>query len=152
MRKTLCNSLIQCHFDYACSWYSSLSKYFQKSLQVTQSKVVRFINNYNSRRSVRSSDLSKLGMLIVEHRVKQMRLNHMYRIYNKCCPEYIRDNFIQVSGVHSYSTRHSLHNLKVLSVNNISKSTFYYNAAQDWNQLPENIKSMKTMHGFRKEV
>ena len=30
MRKTLCNSLIQCHFDYACSsWYSSLSKYFQ---------------------------------------------------------------------------------------------------------------------------
>ena len=47
MRKTLCNSLVQCHFDYACSsWYSSLSKYFQKRLQVTQNKVVRFINKY----------------------------------------------------------------------------------------------------------
>ena len=85
----------------------------------------------------------------MEQRVKQMRLNQMY---NKCCSEYIRDNFIKVSGVHSYSTRHSLHNLKILSVNNISKSTFYYNAGQDWNQLPENIKSMKIMHGFRKEV
>ena len=64
----------------------------------------------------------------------------------------MRDNFIQVSEVHSHSTRHSLHNFKVLSVNNISKSTFYYNAAQDWNQLPENIKSMKTMYGFSKEM
>ena len=61
MRKTLCNSLIQCHFDYACSsWYSTLSKYFQKRLQVTQNKVVRFVSKYNPRRSVRSSDLSKL--------------------------------------------------------------------------------------------
>ena len=33
MRKTLCNSLIQCHFDYASSsWYSTLSKYFQKKV------------------------------------------------------------------------------------------------------------------------
>ena len=153
MRKTLCNSLIQCHFDYACSsWYSSLSKYFQKRLQVTQNKVVRFINKYNPRRSVRSTDLSKLGMLNVEHRVKQMRLNHVYRIYNNCCPEYMRDNFIQVYEVHSYSTRHSLHNFKVPSVNNIIKSTFYYNAVQDWNQLPENIKNKKTLYGFRKEI
>ena len=39
---------------YACSsWYSSLSKYFQKRLQVTQNKVVRFINKYNPRSCVR---------------------------------------------------------------------------------------------------
>ena len=31
-------------------------------------------------------------------------------------------------------------------------SVMVYNAAQDWNLLPENIKSMKTMYGFRKEV
>ena len=132
--------------------YSSLSKYFQKRLQVTQNKVVKFINKYNPRRSVRSSDLSKLGMLNVEHRVKQMRLNHVYRIYNNCYPEYMRDNFIQVSEVHGYSTRRSLHNFKVPSVNNTSKSTFYYNAVQDWNQLPENIKNKKTLYGLRKKL
>ena len=80
MRKKSCNSLIQCHFDYACSsWYNRLSKYFKKRLQVTQNKAVRFINKYNPRRSVRSSDLFKLGMLNVEHRIKQMRLIHVYR-------------------------------------------------------------------------
>ena len=88
----------------------------------------------------------------MEHRVKQMGLNHVYRIYNNCCPEYMRDNFIQVSKVHSYSTRHSLHNFQVPSVNNISKSTFYYNAVQDWNKLPENIKNKKTLYGFKKEI
>ena len=41
---------------------------------------------------------------------------------------------------------------KVPSVNNISKSTFYYNAVQDWNQLLENIKNKKTLYGFRKEI
>ena len=104
---------------------------------------MRFINKYNPRRSVRSSDLSKLGMLNVEHRVKQMRLNHVYRIYNNCCPEYMRDNFIQVSEVHSYSTRHSLHNFKVPSVNNISKSTFYYNAVQDYKTGISYLKILK---------
>ena len=53
---------------------------------------------------------------------------------------------------YSYNTRHSLHNFKVPSINNISKSTFYYNAVQDWNQLPENIKNKKTLYGFKKEI
>ena len=53
---------------------------------------------------------------------------------------------------YSYNTRHSLHNFKVPSVNNISKSTFYYNAVQDWNQLPENIKNKKILYGFKKEI
>ena len=32
--------------------------------------------------------------------------------------------------------------------------SFYvdYNAVQDWNQLPENIKNKKTLYGFRKEI
>ena len=80
-----------------------------------------------------------------------MRLDHVYRIYNDCCPEYMRDNFIQVSELNSYSTKYSLHNFKVSSVNNTSKSTFYYNAVQDWNQLHENIK-IRRLYGFKKEI
>ena len=49
----------------------------------------------------------------MEHRVKQMRLNHVYRIYNNFCPECMRENFSQVSEMHNYSTRHSLHNSEV---------------------------------------
>ena len=88
----------------------------------------------------------------MEHRVKQMRLNHAYRIYNNCCLQYMRDNFIQVCEVHSYSTKHSLNKFKVPSVNNISKSTFNYNAVQDWNQLPEDITNKKALYGFKKET
>jgi len=45
IRKTLCNSLIQCQFDYACSaWFNSFNKTLRNKLQVTQNKVVRFIS------------------------------------------------------------------------------------------------------------
>ena len=40
-------------------------------------------------------------------------------------------NFSPVSEVHDYSTRRGLHNFKIPFVNNINKSTFYYNAVQD---------------------
>ena len=130
---------------------NSNSKYFQKRLKITQNKEVRFINKYNSR-SIRCSVLSKLGVLNVEHRVKQIRLNHAYRIYNNCCPDNMRENFSQASEVHNYGTRHSLENYKVSLVNNISKSTFYYNARQNWNHLPEKIKIKETLYGLKKEI
>ncbi len=41
LRKLLCNSLIQCHFDYSCSsWYNGISKLLQKKLQIMQNKVL----------------------------------------------------------------------------------------------------------------
>ena len=119
MRKTLCNSLIQCHFEYAfSSLYSCLSKYFQKRVTNSSEQDSEVHNKYNFRRSIRIPDLSKLEMLNVEHQVKQMRLNHVYRIYNNCCPKYMRETFSQVPN---YSTRYSLHNYKVPLVNNMSK-------------------------------
>ena len=44
IKKLLIMSLIQCHFDYACSfWYPGLSKLLKNRLQVTQNKIVRFV-------------------------------------------------------------------------------------------------------------
>ena len=74
----LCNSLIQCHFDYATStWYSSLNKQFRNRVQIMQNKVVHYIKIYGLRTSVQTPDFSGLGMLNVENRVRQMRLNHV---------------------------------------------------------------------------
>jgi hypothetical protein len=39
-RKTLCSTLIQCHFDYACScWYEGLTKQMKNKLQIEGSKI-----------------------------------------------------------------------------------------------------------------
>ena len=43
LRRMLCNSLIQPHFDYACSaWYPNLNKKYKKKLQIAQNKCMRF--------------------------------------------------------------------------------------------------------------
>jgi hypothetical protein len=39
----LCNTLIQPHFDFACSaWYPNLKKGLKKELQIPQNKCIRF--------------------------------------------------------------------------------------------------------------
>ena len=33
-RKTLCSALIQCHFDYFCSWYPGINKELRDKLRI----------------------------------------------------------------------------------------------------------------------
>ena len=43
LRRMLCNTLIQPHFDYACSaWYPNLQKGLRDKLQIAQNKCIRF--------------------------------------------------------------------------------------------------------------
>ena len=50
LRRLLCNSLIQPHFDYACSaWYPNLNKRLKPKLQILQNKCIQFCLNLNNR-------------------------------------------------------------------------------------------------------
>ena len=41
--RLLCNTLVQPHFDYACSvWYPNLSKKIKNRIQTLQNKCIRF--------------------------------------------------------------------------------------------------------------
>ena len=150
LRKTLCNSLIQCLFDYSCSsWYYSLSKSLKLKLQVTQNKVIRFINNSGPRTSVKGNILKELNMLNVEDRVSQMTLNHVHKIcYNKC-PSYLKDHFTKISAIHNYNTKGSSFNFHVPCINSSTSNTFYYNAILVWNGLPDRIKEIKNHYYFK---
>ena len=48
LRRLLCNSLIQPHFDYACiSWYLFINQKMRNKLLVTQNKCIRFCLKLN---------------------------------------------------------------------------------------------------------
>ena len=152
-RKTLSSALIQCHFDYSCSsWFSGVSQTLKNKLQIAQNKTVRFIKSLGPRSSVRQSELSSLGLLNVEHRVKQLRLNHVFKIYNNKCPSYMNENFTKVNEHHTYNTRSSQHNFVVPKIIGVESSTFYYNAIKDWNDLPNTIKAVDNLDQFKKQV
>ena len=47
--------------------------------------------------NINYSVLSKINMLNVEDRAKQLRLNHVFNIYHDYAPQYLHQNFIKVS-------------------------------------------------------
>ena len=81
-RKNSCSALILCHFDYSCSsWYAGLTYGLKKKLQISQNKVIRFINSLGPRTRITADILSELNLLNVETRVKQLRLNHIHGVF-----------------------------------------------------------------------
>ena len=152
LRKSLCNSLIQCHLDYvSSSWYCGLTKQLKHKLQIVQNKMVRFINNSHCRTSLVVSHFEELGLLNVEQRCKQLRLNHIHKIFYNKCPSYMKDNFVKCTDVHQYGNR-SRFNFYVPQVDGFTSSSFYYNGITDWNALPDNIKSIESKFTFKKLV
>ena len=152
-RKSLCSALIQCHLDYSCSsWYAGLTTTLKKKLQISQNKVVRFIKKLGPRSHVGYSELNSVGFLNVENRVKQLRLNHVFKIFNGTSPSYLLDHFHKVSALHGYNTRGSSENFSVPRVSNQALSTFFFNGIKDWNSLPSEIKSCVSFNMFKTSV
>ena len=75
-RKILCSALIQCHFDYSCSfWYPGINKGLKDKLQTTQNKMIRFILNLDNTAHIGNKERVKAEFLNVTDRVKQLTLD-----------------------------------------------------------------------------
>ena len=102
-----------------------------------QNKMVRFMCGFSPRQSVNYNELNSLNMLNVEDRVKQLRLNHVFNIFNENAPSYLRDNFVIRRSNSGRQTRSYTNlNFIVSRVKTCQSSTFYFNAIKDWNKLP----------------
>ena len=132
------------------SWYGGLNKSLKQKLQVAQNKVVRFILNLQAMTWINYSILIDVNMLKVEDRVKQLRLNHVFKIFHELSPQYLNYNFVRVSDSHLYNTRGSDYKFRIPSISGCDTETFYNNSILYWNNLPENIKSISNKVTFKK--
>ena len=153
IKKTLCSALIQPHFDYACSsWFPGLTSKSKKQLQISQNKIVRFIIGLEHRTHIGVTELKKVNMLKVEERVKQLKLNHVYNIYNNVGPSYLTDNFHRTANLHSIRTRRSECSFFVPRVQGMAVHSFFYSAIKEWNSLPSNIQCIDGKSRFKTAV
>ena len=153
-KKTLCTALVLCLFDYSiASWYGGIPKLLVKRLQTAQNKVIRFILSKDARAHIHDDDFCNLNILNIHNRARQLRLNHVFNIFNEIGPEYLRSNFTRVSDIHHYRTRHSVQqNFQVKKTTTINSGSFYQNAIHDWASLPSAIKSISDKGNFKKAV
>ena len=153
LRKKLCSALIQRHLEYcSTSWFSSLLSRDKCKLQIIQNKMVPYILNLTPRSHIGQAQFIASDCLRVSDRVKQLRLNHVYKIVNGSSPMYLKDNFTSISTKHRYGTRNSSTNFYVPQVNSVTKCSFFYNAILDWNVLQESIKRSSSLAMFKNNV
>ena len=153
LRKNLYSALLQCHIDYCCtSWYSGLSKSYQRKLQIIQNKMARFILNLSPRDHIGQVHLDSIKLLKIQDRVKQLRLNHVFSVFHSMGPIYLQQFFSKTSGIHSHRTRSSSHNFHVPRVTGPTSKSFFYQGTLDWNSLPVNIRSIMNKNSFKSLV
>ena len=73
LHRLLCNSLIQPHFDYACSaWYPNLNKRLKSKLQILKNKCIWFCLNLNNRAHIGQKEFQKINWLPFNSCFKQV--------------------------------------------------------------------------------
>ena len=118
----------------------------KKQLQILQNKVVRFILDVGPRTHIGQNELDKVGMLSCKDRIVQLKLNHVFKIFNDTCPHYLKFDFTRVSSLHKYNTRGSPFNFVVPLVKGQAKFTFFFYI------LSNEIKSISDFNLFKKLV
>ena len=84
-----------------------------------------------------------VGWLPVGVRVKQIRLLHVHRIFNRVAPKYMYNSFNLVSESHGHFTRRSVNNLFVPRVKLFGFTSFVYTSIIEWNKLQNDIKILQ---------
>ena len=119
----LASALIQCHYDYACSFgYSGLTKCSKQKLQITQNKTIRLILGLKSRTHLFVEHFSKANMLPIHMRVDLIKISQMYKIDKGIAPSYLTEIFQRKD--HTHNTRSVDHNYKIYHHKNVGSQTF----------------------------
>jgi hypothetical protein len=81
-------------------------KLLKTKLQVAQNKAVLYIKCMSPRTNRKQKELSSLGCLNVEKRVKQLHLNHAHNIFKNVCSSCLKINLIE------FKEYHNIHKIK----------------------------------------
>ena len=150
-KKLLIMSLVQCHFDYACSvWYNSLTKVFQNKFQTTQNKMIRFALDLDYNTHIDKQHFKYLGWLPVQKRVEQIIISQVFNINNGSAPKYMNEHIKSQLSVHTYNTRFREKGVFAIpKVKSFGSKSFCFNGCTLWNKLPFSITLNADYPGFK---
>ena len=144
------NALIQPHFDYCAPVWDGLSSYLCEKLQKLQNRAARVIlqAKYEANSSLL---LETLKWDRLSLRRKKQKATMMFKSLNGLAPVYLRDLF---SERHTdYDLRNSFRMLNLPKPRtDYLKRSFGYSGALLWNSLPENIRAIRSIGQFKKEI
>ena len=86
LKRMLCNSLIQPHFDYAALiWYPNLRMKLKKKIQTSQKKAIRFCLQLDNRTSVNSGHFKTINWLNTFDRFRKTLNSSAFEFFHNNC-------------------------------------------------------------------
>ena len=140
------NALIQPHFDYCAPVWDGLNSYLCEKLQKLQNRAARVILQVNSSLLLETLKWDKLS----SKRRKQKAIM-MFKSLNGLAPVYLQDLFSERNT--DYNLRDAFRKLNLPKPRtDYLKRSFGYSGALLWNSLPENIRAIRSIGQFKKEI
>ena len=114
LRRMLCNAPFQSHFDYAYpAWYPNLTKNTNKTIQIMQSKCIRFCLRLDKMQHIYLMEFRSIKWLPIKERVHQWINAITFKFVNNNCPIYLNEVFKFAPHCRT-DTKNSFANLKHL--------------------------------------
>ena len=142
--------LIELHFDYCSVAWDGLSQQLSEKLQKLPNCAARVItkSSYNTNSSYLLSSLSWDNLCV--RRTKQ-KANLMYKCVNKLAPNYLCNMF--TPRTLSFDLRDASQKLYLPKPRtDYLKRSFSYSGASLWNDLPEDIRTTKSLRNFKRRI
>ena len=137
LRRLLCNSLIQPHFDYACvSWCSLVSKNIRKKIQVPQNKCICFCLKLDSRHHIGAKDLRK------STDYQQRVATNAFKYWKGTSLFYVNELFVPSTNI--FKTRSYMVLEIPLRKSNLGQRSKSYMGPSVWNKLNNELKILNT--------
>lgn len=112
-----------------------------------QNNIIRYLVNAHPRTHIGREEFNKAGLLLVHLRVEQLKLNHMFNIFNGKDSKY----YIYYISTH-HNTKASIRSCVVPKVNNASKHLFVHTGIMAWNSLPTATQRVSCSGFFKRQV
>ena len=142
--------LIEPHFDYCSVVWDGLSQQLCEKLQKLQNRAARVItkSSYNTNSSYLLNSLSWDNLSV--RRTKQ-KANLMYKCVNKLAPNYLCNMF--TPRTLPFDLRDASQKLYLPKPRtDYLKRSFSYSGASLWNDLPEDIRTTKSLRNFKRRI
>ena len=153
LSKTMFNAIVLPHFTYCDIIWASSDETNISRLQKLQNTCARVILNDNRRSHVQPM-LDSLSWMPIIDLIKYHTLVAVYKCTHGLVPSYLHNTFMQISRIHSYSTRQA--NLAHLYTRKPKltkfKRSFTYRGVTLWNELPEHIRNTEILNYFKTKL
>lgn len=148
----LCDSLILSYISYCDTVYwPALLNIDKQTLQKIQNACVRYCYKLRKFDHI-SVKFRETHWLNLDERFQIHMSCLIYKIANLKLPSYLFSKLIRGTNIHNRPTRFS--SLYIVPKHNTAQfqRSFSYNSVKIYNKIPENIKCLKTVTAFRKQI